>query len=349
MSNISLSTKFYGNTLLEYIIVIAILLFVLTATTLLKRVVGNIASRLLKKTSSRSLSYILTSAEKLSPILQYIPFYLSVKLLVLPASLEHFISIAGTIIITICCTRLISDIINLISNQHFIGNNNPILKNITDFFADIIIWIIAILFILSNLGFNINTLLAGIGIGGMAIAFASQALLSDLFNYFTILFDKPFVVGDDVHINGNYGNVQKIGLKGTRLMSNEGEQIIISNTDMTKNVLKNYRIMEKRRKTSVLGIRYDTPAAILKEIPAILKNIVENTTNTEFLRVHFSEFADSSLNFTLVYYVRSKNYTIYMDKVQEINFKILDAFASKKIDFAFPSKSLYIEKQDIQK
>ncbi|MDR0486182.1 MAG: mechanosensitive ion channel family protein [Elusimicrobiota bacterium] len=345
LSHFSLNTVFYGNTLKDYIAVFVILLVLLLLAFLLKKLLLIILNKLSSKTSNRLSSYLLKNGKKFMPIFQYIPFYITGKFLVLPPFLVKTISVAGIIIVAVCFTRFLSEIVNLISAKYFMGQENALLKSGADFFADIILWTAAALFILNNIGININALLAGIGIGGMALAFAAQSLLGDLFNYFTILIDKPFIIGDDIFVNGNWGTVQKIGLKGTRLLSADGEQLIISNTDMTKNVLKNYRIMQKRRKTSVLGIKYDTPAADLKEIPQMLEKIIKEAGQTDFVRAFLSDFGESSINFTLVYFVLSKDFNFYAQKTQEINFKILEVFSERKIEFAFPSQSLYIEKE----
>jgi small-conductance mechanosensitive channel len=332
VSNISLNSVVYGNTILQHLIAflfLAIMFFV---------------AFLLRKFTKNTTSNVFKSFQKLIPIIQFLPFYLISKFLILPQAFNKFISICAILVITICVVRCLSTILNFISRKYLSDGSSQILKSGAEFCADILLWAMAALFVLSNLGFNINTLLAGLGIGGMAIALASQTLLGDLFNYFTILIDKPFVIGDEVLVNGHYGTVKKIGLKGTRIQSSDGELVIVSNTDMTKTIIKNYFVMSKRRKVVVLGIRYDTPIETVKKIPDILRQIVASVKDTEISRVHFCEFADSSLNFELVYFVMSRQYGVYMDKVQEINFKILEEFAKNKIEFAYPSKSIYLEK-----
>jgi small-conductance mechanosensitive channel len=334
----------YNNSLSQYLTAGIVFIATLILAFFIRKFVLAIFERTAKQSNHVFISNILQSGRNLMPILFYIPFYAVVRYLTFPDSIEKAVSIIGILLVTLCIVRYISGIIKLFSKQYFADHSNPVFKSGIELFADVIVWIMAALFILNNLGFNINTLLAGLGIGGMAIALASQTLLGDLFNYFTILIDKPFTLGDDISINGHSGIVKKIGLKGTRVLSSDGEQIIISNTDITKNVLKNYRVMEKRRKIMVLSVKYGISSEIIKEIPALLQNIVNSVNGAQFVRAHFSAFADSSLNFELAFFVLSREYGTYMDKIQEINFKILDEFAKRKIEFAFPSSSVYLEK-----
>ncbi|MDR3244390.1 MAG: mechanosensitive ion channel family protein [Elusimicrobiota bacterium] len=345
LSDISLQTVILENTVSQHITALAVFVISFIVLLLIRKFIYSSLKKYSKKAEKSFALHILESAKKIMPILFYLPFYITAQYIVLPRLLEKTVSVLAILISTYCIVRYLSNLIKFMSDKHFLDETSPALKNSVEFFANAIIWIMAILLVLNNLGFNINTLLAGVGIGGMAIALASQSLLSDLFNYLTILIDKPFTVGDDVLVNGHFGTVQKIGLKGTRIISFDGELIIASNTDMTKSVLKNYKVMEKRRKITIIGIRYDTPAAVIKEIPSLLQTIVKSVEGVEFARAHFSAFADSSLNFELVFYVLSKEYSIYMNKIQEINFKILDEFAIRKIEFAFPSSSVYLEKQ----
>ncbi|MDR1952273.1 MAG: mechanosensitive ion channel family protein [Elusimicrobiota bacterium] len=309
----------------------------------LRKIINFIVKRSSIKISDGLILDIVINVKKLTPILFYMPFYLICRISPLPNFIEKFITASGIVFIIVCSVLYITSIVHSVSSKYFSNLSNELLKNSFDIFSDIIIWTMAVLLILSNLGFNINTLLAGLGIGGMAIALASQSILGNLFNYFTILLDKPFVLGDDISIDGNIGKIKRIGLKGTRMVGIDGEEIIISNTDITKGVLKNYKNMQKRRKLVILGVRYDTSPELIKEIPSILKNIVLSVPQTEFARVHFSSFSASSLDFELVFFVLSNNFRIYMDRAQEVNFKILDEFSKRGIGFAFPTNSIYIE------
>ncbi|MDR2860346.1 MAG: mechanosensitive ion channel family protein, partial [Elusimicrobiota bacterium] len=196
LSSISFQTVVYGNTLWRYAVALVILIFVFTAASLFRKLIDSILKKLLKNVDGEFFVHILNDVGKLVPIIQYIPFLIIEKHLIVPPVITRAIYVIGVIIITICIVRCISSIVRFVSNKYFANNSNELLKNTIDIFAGVVLWVMGGLFVLSNLGFNINTLLAGVGIGGMAIALASQHILGDLFNYFTILIDKPFAIGD---------------------------------------------------------------------------------------------------------------------------------------------------------
>ena len=207
-----------------------------------------------------------------------------------------------------------------------------------------IIWFIGALMILSNLGVNITSLIAGLGIGGVAIAFALQNILSDLFSSFAIFFDKPFEVGDMIVVGDYRGTVEKIGIKSTRIRSLHGEEIIISNQDLMSARLQNFRKLKERRASFSFGVLYETPTEKVEKIPAMVTEIIKNEKQARFDRVHFESFGDSALNFSTVYYVTSSEYAVYMDTQQSINLAIMRAFEKEGIEFAYPTQTLYVKK-----
>ncbi|MCK5472080.1 mechanosensitive ion channel family protein, partial [Candidatus Gracilibacteria bacterium] len=203
-------------------------------------------------------------------------------------------------------------------------------------FANIILWSAGILLVLSNLGFEVSTLVASLGIGGIAIAFALQNILSDLFSSFAIYFDKPFQIGDYVVLGTDSGIIKKIGLKTTRIQTLQGEELVISNAELTSTRIKNFRRMKKRRVKFFFGMVYATPSQKLRKIPKIVEGIIEREELAEFDRCHFKDFGDFSLNFETVYYVKNRDYTDYMNAQQSINFAIKTAFEKEGIEMAFP-------------
>jgi small-conductance mechanosensitive channel len=209
---------------------------------------------------------------------------------------------------------------------------------------NIVIWVLATIFLLDNLGVKISAVVAGLGIGGIAVALASQAVLGDLFSYFVIFFDKPFEIGDSIAVGDKIGIVEQIGIKTTRLRAQGGEQLVISNTDLTNSRLHNFKKMEKRRVLFKLGIIYQTPAETLKAIPVMVKDIIEKQAGTTFDRGHFASYGDSSLNFEFVYFVHGEDYNTYMDIQQSINLAIFEEFEKRKIEFAYPSQTLFVNK-----
>jgi small-conductance mechanosensitive channel len=207
-----------------------------------------------------------------------------------------------------------------------------------------VLWGIAIIIVLSNFGYDVTALAAGLGIGGIAIAFALQSVLGDIFASFSIHFDKPFRVGDFIIIGSDLGTVQHIGIKTTRLKTLQGQELIVSNRELTETRVNNYKQMEKRRIVFGFGVEYDTPLKKLKKIPNMVKEILDKIKIAELNRVHFKEFGDFSLNFEVVYYVNVSDYNVYMDTQQEINFKLKEIFEKENIVFAFPTQTIFVNK-----
>ncbi len=210
--------------------------------------------------------------------------------------------------------------------------------------SNIVLWSAGILLVLSNVGIEVGALVASLGIGGIAIAFALQNVLSDLFSSFAIYFDKPFQIGDYVVIGDDSGNIKKIGLKTTRIQTLQGEELVVSNTELTSTRIKNFRRMKKRRVNFPFGVVYETSSGKLQKIPKIVERIIAKEELAEFDRCHFKEFGDFSLNFETVYYVKNRDYTDYMNTQQSINFAIKTAFEKEKIEMAFPTQTIYLQK-----
>ena len=207
-----------------------------------------------------------------------------------------------------------------------------------------IIWVIGGLLVLSNLGVNVTSLIAGLGVGGVAIAFALQNILADLFSSFAIYFDKPFEVGDFIVVGEHMGTVEKIGVKTTRLRALQGEEIVISNAELTSTRIQNFRKLKERRVVIPFGVLYETPHALLKEIPAVLKKAVEDEKHARFDRAHLASYGASSIDFELVYYALTDNFNEHMDAQERILLAIKEVFDEKGIEFAYPTQTLYVKK-----
>lgn len=193
--------------------------------------------------------------------------------------------------------------------------------------------------------------LTGLAIGGAATAivlgFALQNILSDFFSAFSIYFDKPFEIGDFIIVGEYAGTVKKIGMKSTRMELLQGEELVLSNKELTTASIRNFKKMNRRRISFTFGVTYDTPLKKLKKINEIVKDIIdpqklEHVYKLE--RIHFREFGDFSLNFEVVYYMNTKDYLKYMDTQQEINFKIKEAFEKEGIEMAFPTQTIFLNK-----
>jgi len=207
-----------------------------------------------------------------------------------------------------------------------------------------ILWVIAAIFILNNAGVNVTSLVAGLGIGGIAIAFALQSILEDMFSSFSIYLDKPFEIGDYIVSGADSGTVKKIGIKSTRLETLEGPELIISNKELTTVRVQNYKRMQKRRVVMNVGVVYGTPLKKLKKIPIMVDKIFKSVEKADLLRVHFVEFGDSALKYQIVFHILSKDYDVYRDTNQEINFKLVDEFEKEKLEMAYSTHTLYLKK-----
>lgn len=213
-------------------------------------------------------------------------------------------------------------------------------SNLISLLAKIVLWSLGILFVLSNLGIEVTSLIAGLGIGGIAVAFALQGVLSDLFASFSIYFDKPFRIGDFVITGGDAGVVEHIGIMSTRLRTLQGEELVVSNNELTTARVQNFKKMEERRIVSQFGITYETEYDKVKQVPDIVRNIFA-ASEGRLDRVHFISFADSALLFEVVYYVETADYTKYLDIQQEFNFALMAKFAEVGIEFAYPTQTIY--------
>lgn len=215
--------------------------------------------------------------------------------------------------------------------------------NIIKFIALTLVWALVLLAALDNLGFDVTALIAGLGIGGIAVALAAQNVLGDLFASLSIALDKPFAVKDFLIVDDYLGTVENIGIKTTRLRSLSGEQVVFSNTDLLTSRIRNYGRMFERRIAFLIGVTYETPRDKLELIPRVLKEAVEgHGDKVRFDRAHFKSYGPYSLDFETVYYVRSPDYTLYMDIQQAINLRIHEIFEHNGIEFAYPTQTLYL-------
>jgi small-conductance mechanosensitive channel len=214
--------------------------------------------------------------------------------------------------------------------------------DIIKFISHVLIWSILILVALSNLGVNITALIAGLGVGGVAVALALQNVLGDLFASMSIALDKPFVVGDRLAIDTFMGKVEHIGIKTTRVRSDSGEQIILSNADILKSRVRNFGRAQEQRVLTTLRLSYETPSDKLRSIPKLLEDIVRGQANTRFERCHLLTLGDSSLQFELSYFVQQPNVNSVADLQHAINLGIIDEFRRVRVEFDYPTQRLVI-------
>lgn len=342
-----LATEYYGNTILQYIIAISIITGgILVVRVFRKRLLVQI-KKWTEKTETKLDDYFIAGIEKFGlPILNFVALYAGLSFLAFSEKINKIIGNVFTVVFTFYVVRMISSVIRLML-ESFIGKQEGGLEKLKQLngimlIINVIIWSVGLLFLFDNLGYNVTTIVAGLGIGGIAIALAAQNILGDLFNYFVIFFDRPFEVGDFITVDDKKGTVEHVGIKTTRLISVSGEQLAFSNSDLTKSRIHNFKRMDRRRVVFSLGVVYNTSPEKLEQIPEIIKNIITAQEGVTFDRAHFASFGAYSLNFEVVYFIESADYLQYMNTQQAINLKIFKAFAEEKIEFAYPTQTVLV-------
>ena len=205
-----------------------------------------------------------------------------------------------------------------------------------------LLWSVVMLAILSNVGVNITAFVASLGVGGIAVALAMQNILGDLFASLAIAVDKPFEVGDFIAVGDITGTVQVIGLKTTRIRSLQGEQVVMSNTDLLKHTISNYRMMETRRIVFGFGVTFDATPEQAEAVPQVVRKIIEGLPQLKFDRAHFKAYGASALEYEVVYIVQDPAYGVYMDMQQAINLAMMREFKTLGVEFAFPTRTVHI-------
>lgn len=344
-----LSLKFLDNQLNDYLIAVVILV----CCIILIKIIRRSAFKSLKKWSARTDNIyddaIINILERdLIPIAYIASVYLAIANLNLHPILDRVIEVVVVIVSTILAIRLFTAAIEYSIKIYWVTyhrDNANLEQSINTLVPAIrvIAWLIGIVFLLDNLGFDISAVIASLGIGGVAIALASQGVLQDLFSYFSILLDRPFELGDFIIVGDYLGTVEYVGIKTTRLRSIDGEQIIIANTDLTGSRIRNFKRMRQRRIVFKFGLVYETTPQQLAQVPNIVAEIIDRTPNANCDRAHFAGYGEYSLDFEVVYFINTNDYNVYMDAQQEINLAIKTKFSDLGIEFAFPTQVNYFD------
>lgn len=258
--------------------------------------------------------------------------------------LEAFVAALILIQILLVLNRVIEDALSRLQTRGGNGKVEHAKSNLTAL-AKVILWGAALLFFFDNFGVNVSTFVAGLGIGGIAVALAAQAILGDTFGSFTISVDKPFDVGDSIKVGDLNGTVLDVGLRTTRIRALSGELWVVPNSDLTKSRLQNFSDMKERRAVFRLGLGYDTPTGAIKALTEEVKRLVESQPKTRFDRAHFMNFGESSLDIEVVWFMLSDSHSEYMDTQQRIYLALLDYCRDHAIDLAFPTRTLVLDSQ----
>ena len=294
-----LGHNFFGNNVSDYLIAGAALLVSFLIINVVVRYLIKHIKKFSEKTTTTIDDFLVTVLEKLAvPFLYILAVYISIKSLAFHPYFENGMNYFGLAVVMFFIARLVIMLVGYgfktylaksgydLSLEHSLQGVLVVIK--------VLVWGGAVIFFLDNLGFKISAVIAGLGIGGVAVALAAQTILKDLFSYFSIIFDRPFKVGDFIIIGDYLGTIEYIGIKTTRIRSLGGEMLIFSNSDLTDSRVRNYKLMEKRRVVFKLGVVYQTPTKQLKEIPKIIESIIKSVKDTIFDRAHFYSYGDSA-------------------------------------------------------
>lgn len=342
-----LKNTFYGNALDMWLLALGILI----GGPIVLNIILKVLARTLKRFNERFPGEFTRMAGETvertkALLLLFIFIYVGSRVLILPPSAQkafrYLLIISVGIQIGIWASSLARKLISLYMSRQDNAADYASARTMVDLGIRVLVWSTVLLMVLDNLGFDITTLVAGLGVGGIAIAMASQHILADLFASLSIIMDKPFRLGDFIIIGQQLGTVENIGLKTTRIRSLSGEELVLSNNDLLSSRIQNYKTMQERRVVFTIGVEYGTPYEKLKSIPAMIRGIIESIDKARFDRSHFSSYGDFSLNIETVYYILAPDYLTYMDIQQEINLGIFKKFEEEEIVFAFPTRTVHL-------
>lgn len=345
-----LAYTFLGNDVRTWLYALGIFVGVFILLKIFQVIILGHLRKIAEKTQTELDDELIDIVSTVKPrVYTLIATYVALQFLALSAFADKAVDIVFLVLIIWEVIQVLERLVmfgiklSLARSQKDEDKNAPVIKNM-QLLIRVVLWSIGLLTILSNLGVNITSLVAGLGIGGIAIALAAQNILGDLFSSFSIYFDKPFEIGDFITIGKDSGTVTEIGLKTTRIRTLQGEELVVSNNELTATRIQNFGKLERRRVVVNLGLTYETPTAKLKALPEMMKKLVEETEGTDFDRAHFKHYGDSSLNYELVYFVESADYYVHMDTLQRVNFAIRDLFEKEGLDMAYPTQTLYVQK-----
>lgn len=348
-----LQQQFWGNTYLAYLIAAGSILVAWAVIKLAKKYALHQLQKFVSTTNNQFDDLIVAAVEKFAlPYVYILVNYNIITHLNLHPKLANALRVAITFITIYYLVRLVNHVLEGMI-RGYMQRKNETPERIRQLRGVMIVlkavvWFMGFVVLLDNLGYDVATIIAGMGIGGIAIALAAQTILGDLFSYFVIFFDKPFEIGDSINAEGKTGVVEYIGIKTTHIRSLSGEQIIMSNTKLTNSALHNFKRLNRRRISFTLGVTYQTPAAMLKQIPKIVEDAIRQQEIASFDRCHLSAFADSSVNFETVYFIESPDYLAFMNAQQAIYQTIFEKFEAAEIDFAYPTQTIFFEKAQKQ-
>lgn len=333
-----------GNTILQY--AVALLIFAISALSfmLVQFAVIAYVGRAVKESRTLIDDAIIAMLKTINPpFYWFMAFVFASQYIVLDAFARVIINRVFIIWATLQIIIAVQIFIDyLISEKVNSGGKaqGAMVSGIMSGIVKIGLWLTALLFVLSNLGINITSLIAGLGIGGIAIALAAQNILGDLFSSLAIYFDQPFVIGDYIVVGANSGTVQKIGIKSTRIKALSGEEISIPNKDISAARIGNFKRMKERRSVLSVAVPYGTSAVVLEKIPALLVESVEGVPHARCKSAFLVQMGSKAILFELVYIIDDRDFDIYLSARQEILLNIVSLFTKHKIELIAPGQTI---------
>jgi small-conductance mechanosensitive channel len=348
-----LNFTFWGNTVKNWLMAVGCVLVLWTIIRLFKNIVLKKIQAIALRTTTNFDDLLMTVLRKtVVPLAYILSIYAGIKFLDTNARADRIVDSAAMVVVTWAVLRLITSMVGFSFKRYMLRHaadtgesREKQGKGILMIF-NLILWVVGFVFLIDNFGYNITTIITGLGVGGIAIALAAQAVLGDLFSYLVIFFDKPFEIGDFIIVEDKMGSIEYIGIKSTKIRTLSGEQLICSNSKLTSSWVHNYKRMDLRRIVFSYGITLQTPVEKVKQIPGWIKEMIVTKDKTRFDRAHLLKFGESSLDFEVVYYVLTADYNIYMDIQQAINFEIMERFEKEEIHFASPVRVVFLQNPD---
>ena len=345
-----LSRQLWGNTAQAYLVAAGIFAAIWLALRVFRAFVLHRLRKLAETTETTLDDFLIGAIETcIMPALDLGAFYASLHSLNLSERASKVLQVAWTVVVVVYTVRFAMAGVRHALEQQLLRrpNGKERMGQLKGMMVVIggALWALGGVFLLGNLGYDITAIVTGLGIGGIAIALAAQNILGDLFNYFVIFFDRPFEVGDGIRVDDKNGVVEQIGIKTTRIRSATGEELIISNTNLTGSRIHNFRRLEDRRVTLTLGLTYGTPPERLRAVPEVVARALAGIPKVRLERVTFRTYSPSSLDFDVVYVVGERDAGPYFATQHTVNLAIYEAFAREGLAFAFPTQTVHLRKE----
>lgn len=340
---------YFNNRIIDYVNAVLVFFILFLIIFLLKLLIIRIFSKTIKETKNKVDDFLLNLVKSVHGLFL---FFTSLYIAFLNIVVTHVVSrvIAGLAIIVFTWQflRIFHVFIKYITNLK-LGNflNKKNIEAASGIFSVLFnfgVWTLAIMYILSSNGVNIASLIAGIGVGGMVVAFALKDVLEDLFSSFSIYLDKPFSIGDSVKIDDTSGTIRRIGFKSTRIKAlNTGEEVILSNKGLSTKKIINFSRIQKRRVSMQIKIsRYNSLEKINK-VPDIIEDIISNIELVDYKRTHLRNIEDGAFVYTIVYVIDKNDYSLYLNIHQKILLDILSKFKEQEIELNYPNSTILMK------